>query len=90
MRRGGPRRAGVPATVAEHVLARDRGCVAHRCGFALSVPCRGRLHVHHRQLRSQGGPHTVDNLVTLCDRHHWLAHNIDRAGAETCGLIIRR
>jgi hypothetical protein len=79
----------VPAEVAEAVLARDLGCVAHRHGFALDVRCAGRPHVHHRILRSQGGPHTVDNLLTLCDRHHHQAHNVDRAGAERCDLIRR-
>jgi hypothetical protein len=90
MRRSGPRRAGVPPDVAETVLTRDRGCVAHRYGFAVDIRCQGRLHVHHVILRSHGGPHTEANLLTLCDRHHDHAHNHDRAGAEACHIIVRR
>jgi len=29
-----------------------------------------QLHVHHRVPRSQGGPNTVENLITLCDLCH--------------------
>ena len=71
------------------MLARDVWCQAWPLGFALDVRCAGPPHIHHRILRSQGGPHTVENLLLLCDRHHWMAHNIDRAGAEACGIIRR-
>lgn len=80
----------MPAAVAQEVLDRDRGCVAHRWGYALHVRCSGPLHVHHRRLRAQGGPDTVDNLITLCQAHHERAHNVDRAGAEEHDIIVRR
>jgi 5-methylcytosine-specific restriction endonuclease McrA len=80
----------MPPEVAEAVLRRDNGCVAHRWNFALDVRCAGRLHVHHRVLRSQGGADEVDNLCTLCERHHDEAHNVSRAHAERTGVIIRR
>ena len=80
----------VPAEVAEAVLARDQGCVAHRLGFALDVRCQGRPHVHHAVLRAQGGEHTMENLLTLCELHHHWAHNVDRAGANAAGVIRRR
>lgn len=35
-------------------------------------PSRLNLHVHHKKPRSEGGEHTPNNLVTLCDFHHSL------------------
>ncbi len=32
------------------------------------------LAVHHVVFRSQGGVHQIDNLVTLCNRHHAAIH----------------
>jgi len=80
---------GVPPEVYQAVLDRDRWCVAHRMGYAWGVRCGGAPHVHHQVLRSHGGPHTLDNLILLCEAHHHMAHNIDRAGAEACGIIRR-
>ena len=85
----------LPAGVAEFVLRRDGGCVAHRRGFALDVPCAGRLVIHHRIIKGMGGTsrpemNEPDNLVTLCDRHHVHAHERDRRGAEAAGIIVRR
>ncbi|MCB0392617.1 MAG: HNH endonuclease [Bdellovibrionales bacterium] len=34
------------------------------------------LHLHHKQPVSQGGEHSVDNLISLCPAHHELAHLI--------------
>lgn len=42
------------------VLARD----GHLCRRCLDPLCKP-LEVHHRKARSQGGPHTLRNLVTL-------------------------
>lgn len=41
-----------------------------------------RLQVHHVVMRSQGGPETEMNLITLCPRCHLLCHgtDIDRLG----------
>lgn len=41
-----------------------------------------RLQVHHVVMRSQGGPETEMNLITLCPRCHALCHgtDIDRLG----------
>ena len=48
-----------------------------RCGSA------GSLHVHHRRRRSQGGPDTFANLVTLCaDCHSWVHGEPALARAE--------
>lgn len=52
------------------VRDRDGGCVGPRAG--LDGPCDGPLEIDHvlnggMALR---GPSTIDNLVTLCRRHH--------------------
>jgi 5-methylcytosine-specific restriction endonuclease McrA len=90
MRRRPPKRGPMDPAIAEAVLRRDGGCVAHRWGYALDVRCQGRPHVHHRRLRAQGGADTLDNLITLCERHHDQAHNVDRAGANAAGIILSR
>lgn len=53
-------------------LVRDNfRCQAHRLGLG---PCdEGRLRflvVHHIKARINGGTHDLDNLITLCRRHH--------------------
>ena len=35
----------------------------------------GYLHVHHIVYRSQGGPHEVGNLISLCPEHHDRVHS---------------
>jgi hypothetical protein len=80
----------VPPDVAEFVLRRDGGCVAHRMGFGLDMRCGGlRLAaIHHRVLRGQGGKHTPENLIVLCDNHHVHAHEGDRDSANETGVIL--
>lgn len=80
---------GFPPDVREAVLSRDQDCQAWQRGFATDVRCQGRLHAHHVQLRSQGGPDTVENGLALCMLHHQLAHDVRRAEAEACGVIVR-
>lgn len=90
MRRKAPRREKMSAETREAVMRRDGYlCQARALGFGLEVECRGRLHVHHRLLLGQGGTHDPDNLLSLCDAHHRHAHDVDRAGAEATGVIIR-
>lgn len=72
-----------PADVREQTLARDLGrCV--RCGRFLPP---GVAHLHHRKLRSQGGPGTIENAVTLCPQHHGWVH-AHPAEARHLGLIV--
>ena len=72
------------------IFERDRwSCQAHALGFALDVPCGGQLQAHHVVLRSQGGAHTVENGLSVCQIHHQHAHDVDRAGAEAAGIIQR-
>ena len=61
----------VPAEVAETVNTRAGG----NCEIMnVDAQCTGyREQLHHRKLRSQGGEHTVENLVGICHRcHYWL------------------
>lgn len=58
----------VARRVRDSVLERDH----HRCIF---VPCEEAIvDVHHVTWRSEGGPYTIDNLVTLCPVHHREVH----------------
>ena len=74
-------------------LERDGwSCRAHARGFARDKRCEGWLVVHHRKLKGAGGrsvDHSLDNLLTLCNSHHRLAHDVRRAEAELCGVIVR-
>jgi len=81
----------MPPEVHDAVLSRDHyQCQASMRDFALDLPCSGRLVVHHRVLRSQGGADDdLDLLMTICDGHHRYAHDVDRAAAELTGVIIR-
>jgi hypothetical protein len=62
-------RSDIPPALRRAVRARDHG----RC----RVPwCRSSRNVdqHHVVPRSEGGTHTRDNLITLCESHH-IAHH---------------
>ncbi len=70
----GARRVRVPAAVLHQVRLRDQG----RCTQILSSGrrCNHRrwIETHHKVPVSQGGPDTLENLVTLCNAHHRAAH----------------
>ena len=85
-----PRRGPMPEQIAAAVLARDGGsCQAHAHGFDTATECAGRLHLHHKRLRSQGGRDTTGNIVTICELHHTRAHSQIRAEAEAADIIRR-
>lgn len=72
-------------------LARDE----HRCQMFRHRPhegkepgpCWGPLHVHHIFPRGRGGKHGLDNLVTLCTKHHTWVHVVNRPEAKRLGLL---
>ena len=75
-------------TLRARVLARDNHtCQASVRGF--DHVCFGGLHVHHRLPRGRGGRDTLDNLISVCTSAHDKLHNVDRAGAYACGLLLR-
>lgn len=64
----------------EQIRERDMDrCI--RCGQS------DGLHVHHRRLRSQGGPSTWANQVTLCTVCHSWVH-AKPVAAHAAGLIL--
>ena len=70
------------AEVRGQVLTRDLNrCV--RCGRYLPEGA----HLHHRKLRSQGGPGAVENGITLCAGCHRWVHQFILA-ARASGLIV--
>ena len=66
-----------PPDVARVVLSRADGA----CEALISSSCIGRgQHIHHRQLRSQGGRHSVANCVSICHMcHDWIHANPELA-----------
>jgi ATP-dependent DNA helicase RecQ len=54
----------------QQVLRRD-GWRCQSCGSMTN------LEVHHQQFRSQGGPDSELNLITVCNACHKLAHSSD-------------
>lgn len=53
------------------VMYRDKWrCRAPRCGS------KSNLHAHHIRFRSEGGPDTAANLVTLCETCHRRVHDL--------------
>jgi hypothetical protein len=76
--------AGLPLA-RQRTMGRDQ-MQCQRC--ARSVKWRAK-HVHHRKLRSQGGPDTGSNLVLMCDDcHGWCHAGGSRAAAERAGYIV--
>lgn len=76
----------VPPEVAEIVIERAMGMCEI---MSRETGCNGRAeHLHHRRLRSQGGEHTVENLIHICSPcHTWLhAHP---AIAYTNGWLVK-
>lgn len=70
---------------------RVRGIVWARCGGRCEccgavLPPKG-WHAHHRQLRSQGGQDTPENLLALTDTCHDRIH-LQRAVSEALGHIV--
>lgn len=73
----------IPPRIRRAVLRRDHGrCVVPGCRHTTFVD------VHHLRLKSEGGTHDLENLVTLCSAHHRAAHRgllwIERSDGEGC------
>ena len=72
------------AGIRADVLARDITCRA--VDLIPSVRCVGPLDPHHIRRRGQGGPDSLDNLVSLCRAHHDWTHQ-NPASAREIGLL---
>lgn len=76
----------IPPATRRKVLRRDGGCCAvpgcHNSDF---------VDLHHTKLRSEGGNHDPDKLITLCSAHHRATHDgrllID--GDAVSGFVFR-
>lgn len=55
-------------------------------GHCVMCPAMDGLDPHHRKLKSRGGMDEHANLITLCRKHHDLAHH-NPAWAEAVGLL---
>ncbi len=83
---GARAKQNVPPAVPRAVLRRDGGCCR--------VPgCRNAtfVDVHHIELRSEGGAHALDNLVTVCGAHHRALHRgeLSVEGDMASGVCFR-
>jgi hypothetical protein len=82
----GRAKQGVPPATRREVLRRDHGrCVVPGCRHATF------LDLHHLVLRSEGGTHDPDTLVTLCAAHHRAEHRgqLVIEGRVSTGLVFR-
>lgn len=76
----------VPREVAETVRSRAQGFCE---GMIREAGCNGQAeHLHHRQMRSQGGQHTVQNILSLCHLCHTYVH-MHPAISYTEGFLVK-
>ncbi len=66
--------AAPPAAIIHQVNLRDRGQCTFRDGLGRRCENTRWVDLHHVKLKSYGGLHTVDNIVTLCSQHHRFLH----------------
>jgi len=69
-------RTAIPAEIAHKVHLRDQGQCRHHYPSGERCNTKRWLHLHHKKPVSQGGEHSVENLISLCPAHHELAHLI--------------
>lgn len=68
-------RIPIPAHIAHAVRLRDKNTCQYRAP-GKDAPCGSKrwVDLHHIKPVSQGGPNTVENLITLCRTHHQEVH----------------
>ena len=73
-------------TAVRVVVMERAGARCERCGLGVCIA--GRLDLHHKRSRSQGGTHEAENLAALCR----LCHDDLHAGraADSDRWIVRR
>ena len=60
---------GLSQTLARKRILKARGKQCEECGY------KGYVELHHTIPVSEGGDHSRDNVVLLCDTCHRQAHN---------------
>ncbi len=66
----GKDRIGITDEVVDQVLT----AYFHRCAVGPPL-CNGPLELHHIRHRSRGGSNRPENLVPLCQKHHFDEHD---------------
>ncbi len=73
-RKSKPDTSDIPASEVHAVNLRDKGqCQARNPDGSLCLSRRW-THLHHKKPRAEGGAHTMENLITLCQFHHQQIH----------------
>lgn len=49
--------------------------------------CHGRCHRHHVRPRGPGVSNGPDNLLWVCDAHHYWIHNVNPRRARELGVL---
>jgi 5-methylcytosine-specific restriction endonuclease McrA len=76
------RLTGVALTRVEDLVRARAAGLCERCGRGVM-----QADMHHRKLRSRGGPDSASNLVHICRRcHNWIHEN--PAAATTDGWMV--
>lgn len=64
----GRKSRSIPSAIRRALRVRDKGCRFPGCSHTRFT------HAHHIKHWADGGETTLENLVTLCSRHHRLVH----------------
>lgn len=82
---GSKNRRKMPPEIADLVKRRSRD----DCEIRVSPQCNGDgEQLHHRKMRSQGGPDLVVNLVHVCNAcHRWVHRHVSAAYSR--GYLVR-
>lgn len=59
-----------PAAVKHAVNRRDRGRCQAKLPDGSKCGSKRWIHLHHIKEKAEGGPDTIENLITLCSAHH--------------------
>ena len=79
-----PAKQTIPPALRRAATLRDqRRCQVPGCSNATW------LDVHHIELRSEGGPHSLQNLVSICGAHHRALHRGQLALERSASGVIR-
>ncbi len=73
------KRARLPAALKHSIFQRDQGvCQFQAQGEASGEKCGGMayIEIHHKFPVSKGGLNTLENLITLCHKHHHYRHEL--------------
>jgi len=70
------KRTAIPAPIRHEIFSRDRGQCTFKDSKGKRCENRKWIDLHHKIAVSDGGAHTVENIVTLCREHHHKHHEM--------------